>query len=252
MQLIFSTWMQVKDYLNRSKGCIIPIGSTEQHGPIGPIGTDAICAEVMAKELGSAVDALVAPTINVGMSVHHLAFPGSMTLRPLLLVQLIQEYILSLAGMGLERFFIVNGHGGNEASINAAIWEVYARAPEMRMEHACRIKIMFVSWWNVERASKLKQELFGDKDGSHATPAEISVAMYAHPEYSWQAAELPPAVDPLIPGRRLGSGTADFQRDWPEGHINSDPTLARPEHGKRLVKACVEGMSEMYGSFLSA
>lgn len=47
--LHLSTWPEVEAYLNTSKGMIIPIGSTEQHGPMGLIGTDALCAEAIAK-----------------------------------------------------------------------------------------------------------------------------------------------------------------------------------------------------------
>jgi hypothetical protein len=81
MQLALCTWQEVEAYLKRSTGIIIPIGSTEQHGPNGLIGTDAICAEVFAREVGKQADAMVAPTISVGMAQHHLAFPGSMTPR---------------------------------------------------------------------------------------------------------------------------------------------------------------------------
>ena len=67
----------------RSQSIIIPIGSTEQHGPNGLIGTDALCAEAVAKGVGEKAEALVAPTISVGMAQHHLGFPGSMTLDAL-------------------------------------------------------------------------------------------------------------------------------------------------------------------------
>ena len=82
MQLHLSTWAEVESYLKASKGIIMPIGSTEQHGPNGLVGTDAICAEVIAKGVGDATGALVGPTIPVGMAVHHMDFPGSMTLKP--------------------------------------------------------------------------------------------------------------------------------------------------------------------------
>lgn len=252
MQLSLSTWVQVQAYLKKNRGCILPIGSTEQHGPTGPIGTDAICAEVIAKELGDAVGALVIPTINVGMSVHHLAFPGSMTLRPSLLQELIVEYVFNLAAMGLDRFFIVNGHGGNEASINAATWEIFAKAPQMQqLKNADKIDITFVSWWNLESANKLRDELFGKKEGGHATPAEISIAMYAHPECNWRAKTIP-NVRPSQPGRKLGRGTINFQKGAPDGRCASDPTLADPRHGRRLVKACVKDMSAMYRKFVNA
>jgi len=86
MQLHLQTWPDVERYLARSQSIIIPIGSTEQHGPNGLIGTDALCAEAVAKGVGEKTESLVAPTISVGMAQHHLAFPGSMTLTPSTLI----------------------------------------------------------------------------------------------------------------------------------------------------------------------
>ena len=93
MKLHLSTWPEVEAYLLRSQGIIFPIGSTEQHGPTGLIGTDAICAETIATGVGEQTGSLVAPTINVGMALHHTAFPGSISLRPSTLIALIQDSV---------------------------------------------------------------------------------------------------------------------------------------------------------------
>ena len=82
MELHTSTWQEVEAYLEGSSGIIVPIGSTEQHGPTGLIGTDAITAEVISLRIGELTGALVGPTISIGMAEHHMAFPGSMTMRP--------------------------------------------------------------------------------------------------------------------------------------------------------------------------
>ncbi|MFI4988795.1 MAG: creatininase family protein, partial [Alphaproteobacteria bacterium] len=71
MELHLQTWREVERYLEKSKGIIVPIGSTEQHGLNGLIGTDAICAEVIGRRAGEQASALVGPTINVGMAQHH-------------------------------------------------------------------------------------------------------------------------------------------------------------------------------------
>ncbi len=127
MLLHHAAWPEVEAYLTRSNGILMPIGSTEQHGPNGLVGTDALCAEIFAKAVGEAAEALVGPTISVGMAVHHMNFPGSMTLRPSTLIQVIQDYVLSLARHGFRRFFFLNGHGGNIATVQAAFYEDLCR-----------------------------------------------------------------------------------------------------------------------------
>src|SRR5262245_51992929 len=79
MQLHLSTWPEVEAYLARSRGIVIPIGSTEQHGPNGLLGTDALCPEIIAREAGERAagdpaELLIGPTFNVGIAQHHLGF----------------------------------------------------------------------------------------------------------------------------------------------------------------------------------
>src|SRR5947199_6169630 len=105
MQLQLQTWVEVEAYLESSRGVILPIGSTEQHGPTGLIGTDAICAEVIARGVGETTGALVAPTIAVGMAQHHLGFAGSMTLRPSTLIAVLKDMVDSLARHGCDKFY---------------------------------------------------------------------------------------------------------------------------------------------------
>jgi hypothetical protein len=105
MRMQLCTWPEVEAYLKRSTGIIMPLGSTEQHGPNGFIGTDALCPELLAGAMAETLDVMIAPTINVGMAQHHLGFPGSMALRPTTLIAVVRDMVKSLALHGFDRFF---------------------------------------------------------------------------------------------------------------------------------------------------
>ena len=246
MQLHLSTWADVEAYLTTSKGIILPIGSTEQHGPNGLIGTDAICAEVIARGVGDATGAMVGPTIPVGMAVHHMEFPGSMTLRPSTLLAVLHDCVSSLAEHGFQRFFFVNGHGGNIATMRAAFSEIYAEQRARKGRDAPDLRCALVNWWENADIARLSKELFNGKEGSHATPSEVSVTQYAYPE-SIKAAAMEPETAPA--GGFYDA--RDFRRRYPDGRIGSAPGLARPEHGRRLVEAAVAAIARQYAAFLA-
>jgi creatinine amidohydrolase len=68
MLLALSTWPEIEAYLSRSRTVVIPIGSNEQHGPTGLLGTDWLCPEIIAHRAHDTGDLLIAPTFAVGMA----------------------------------------------------------------------------------------------------------------------------------------------------------------------------------------
>ncbi|MBV8088059.1 MAG: creatininase family protein [Alphaproteobacteria bacterium] len=247
MQLQLQTWMEVEAYLRSSHGIILPIGSTEQHGPTGLIGTDAICAEIIAKGVGEAVGALVAPTIAIGMAQHHLGFAGSMTLRPRTLIALLRDLVDSLARHGFDRFYFVNGHGGNIATVTAAFSEIYAERSLSATGNAPSIKCRLRNWWQNEAVRQLSKELYGDAEGAHATPSEVAVTQFAYPD-AIKSAQLDP---PVAPWGEFADA-ADYRRNFPDGRIGSNPGLASPEAGRRLYEAAVGALTRDYLDWLAA
>jgi creatinine amidohydrolase len=243
MQLALSTWQEVEEYLRGSVGVIVPIGSVEQHGPNGLIGTDHLCAEVVAKGVGDAIGCAVAPTLAYGMSQHHLAFAGSVTLRPSTLMLVVRDVVRSLAVHGFRRFFFINGHGGNVASVTAAFDEIYASVSlgDGGVPLRCRM-----AFWTGPRCKALTDELYPGVNGNHATASEVSLAQYYQPQHI-KHAQMSPKVAPSAPQFFEG---ADYRARYPDGRIGSDPSLSSPEHGKRLYDAAVLDMIDAYKTFL--
>jgi creatinine amidohydrolase len=245
--LHLSTWTEVEAYLERSQGIILPIGSTEQHGPTGLIGTDAICAAAIARSVGETTQTLVAPTINVGMALHHTAFPGSISLRPSTLILVIQDTITSLAKAGFTRFFFINGHGGNVATLKAAFAETYAVLADLNLPKAEQVCCQVSNWYMCGSVYKLAKELYGNQEGSHATPSEVALTQYLYPD-AIKHAELSPDVSH---DHRI-YGAADFRRRYPDGRMGSNPALATPDHGKQFYELAVKELSNSYLEFLAA
>ena len=243
MQLAVATWQEVEEYLRRSAGIILPIGSVEQHGPNGLIGTDHLCAEVVAKGVGDALGAAVAPTLAYGMSQHHLGFAGSVTLRPSTLMRMIRDIVQSLAVHGFRQFFFINGHGGNVATVTAAFDEIYAELSLGSGAAAVRCRMAF---WFGARCKAISDELYAGVDGSHATASEVSLAQYYQPQHVKQA-QMSPKVAPRAP---QFYDAADYRRRFADGRIGSDPSLSSPEAGKRLFDAAVLDMTNAYTTFL--
>lgn len=245
MLLHLRRWSEVDDCLKTSRGIVMPIGSTEQHGPNGLIGTDAICAETIAKGVGEAAGALVAPTIAVGMAQHHLAFAGSMTLRPTTLIAVIKDYVASLAKHGFQRFYFVNGHGGNIATVTTAFSEIYADSALAPAGNDGSIKCRLKNWWQAPGVGALSRELYGEAEGSHATPSEVSLTWFVHPE-----AERHLAMTPEIAPRGDFADADDYRRNFPDGRIGSNPNLASPAAGKRFHEVAVRELAADYKKWL--
>ena len=246
MDLHLSTWEEVEAYLARSRGIILPVGSTEQHGPNGLIGTDWICAQAISRGVGEKTGALVGPTINVGMAQHHLGFTGSMTLRPSTLIAVIHDYVTSLARHGFERFYFVNGHGGNIATVTAAFSEIYATRSLPAGANVQPVKCRLRNWWQNREVLHLAKELYGDAEGSHATPSEVAVTQFAYPDVIKSA-----LLDPPVAPWGEYTDAADYRRNFPDGRIGSNPGLATPEAGRRLYDAAVAALTKDYLSWVS-
>lgn len=238
MLLALSTWPEIEAQLTRSRAVVVPIGSNEQHGPTGLLGTDWLCPEIIAHAAEKvAPDLLVAPTFNIGTAQHHLAFPGTISLRPSTFMAAISDWVSSLTRHGFERLFFLNGHGGNVATIEATFSEIYAdwSFAEERAPFMLKLK----NWWDLDGVDALAREQFPVGHGSHATPSEIAVTQAAYPDrIKTAAAPLEPRIAPNGPIR----DALDYRARFPDGRIGSDPLLATPEKGQALIDRAVASL----------
>ncbi|WP_323675274.1 creatininase family protein [Halorubellus sp. PRR65] len=117
MDLADATWTDVREAAPTVG--VVPVGSTEQHGPHAPLGTDAIAAEAVAEAGVEAYErehdapVALAPTIPVGVAEEHRAFAGTLWVSPDTFRAYVRETAESLASHGVDAVVVVNGHGGN-------------------------------------------------------------------------------------------------------------------------------------------
>src|SRR5713101_6844397 len=164
------TWPEVDARISAGVDAVlIPIGTTEQHGPHMPLDTDCVIARALcarAAEAGAAegVELLVAPTLNVTLSWYHMQFPGSMRLSTTTFLQVFREVCDSLVHHGFENLVAVNGHGGNIAALTVAVNHYFETTGR---------RVFLVQWWDL--AADVLAEIEGPM--IHAEEAETSLAI---------------------------------------------------------------------------
>lgn len=167
-------WEDIKDYLSEKTTIILPIGSVEQHGKHLPLGTDSILSQDIALDLAKETDTLIASPIWYGWAPHHMAYPGTVTLRPETLTQLVEDVLNSLIYHGFKKIIIVNGHReANLPPLKIALSRVRNRTGAF-------IGIADPFYINAVAG----KELSDVKPGGigHAEELETSVMYHRHPE----------------------------------------------------------------------
>jgi creatinine amidohydrolase/Fe(II)-dependent formamide hydrolase-like protein len=241
MLIHLSTWPEIDARLQQSRTIVVPIGSNEQHGPTGLLGTDWLCPEIIALEAETRDDTLVvAPTFNIGMAQHHLAFAGTISLRPSTFMAAITDWVASLTRHGFDRIYFLNGHGGNVATIEATFSQIYAdwsfgQAGQEPARAPFVLKLR--NWWDLPGVNSLCNRLFPTGHGMHATPSEIAVTQAAYPDRI-KSADYSPRIAPNGPIR----DALDYRARFPDGRIGSDPAQASPEKGRTIIDTAVPAL----------
>ena len=116
LRLAHATWPEVKP----GATALVPLGSTEQHGPHLPFSTDTLIAVAVAERAAAKLGAVLAPALPYGASGEHQGFPGTVSIGMEALSVVIVELVRSLSTWA-GRVVLVNGHGGNVEALSAAV-----------------------------------------------------------------------------------------------------------------------------------
>ncbi len=155
---------------------VLPLGAIEQHGPHLPLSTDAVIAEEMAtralEKLPDDMPALLMPTLAVGKSNEHLAYPGTLTLSAKTLMDQWFEVAEGVHRAGLAKILFVNAHGGQPQ-----VMEIVAR--ELRVRHG--MLAVSSSWWQMGLPDGLVDPDEA-RHGIHGGTVETSIMLHLRPE----------------------------------------------------------------------
>jgi len=236
---------------------VFACGAVEQHGPHLPMFTDAEhgtrLAEEVARRLG---DALVAPTVRVGCSEHHMAFPGSLSIRPATLEAICTDYCTSLARHGFRRIAIIPSHGGNFKPLEAMLPRLRqaaahtaqaAPAQSNTQGPGCHVAaytdlVAFMKVWQ-NAVAALGAPV--DRVGGHADIAESSIMLALHPMlvHEDRAEEgFRPAIDDAVIARIIRDG---FRSVTPNG-ILGDARGMSAEIGDRCISGAADHLADFF------
>jgi creatinine amidohydrolase len=164
---------EVEEALKTRRTVIVPVGSTEQHGPHGPLLTDALIPTEVARRIADEVGALVAPTINYSLSYPHTGFTGLVQIRIPTFMALIEDLCASLATVGFRRIVFLNGHYDNTYAIAYACASAAPRMPE-------GVRAFPINHWDGLLPEETS-EFWDLTTGLHANLAETSAVMAIDP-----------------------------------------------------------------------
>jgi creatinine amidohydrolase len=231
-------WPDLEEYFQQESLALVPVGSTEQHGPHLPEATDAIIAEGFAREAARRTGFLCTPTISIGVSPHHRQFYGTMWADAPAFRTYVESLTRNLTEHGIDRVIYVNAHGGNIEHLR----EVGRRLRDDRALYA-------IEWmWDESIRERIEEQF--ESPGPHGGPKETSLIWHLEPELV-HADRLEQARDGGLTNleesdiRVHGARTFYDSIDNTENGVLGDQTDASPEVGAELFEAACEHLVEL-------
>lgn len=165
-------WQEFAELVpGRIETVLVPTGTLEAHG-VAPNGSDNLAPEAMARALASRLNAIVAPTLNYGVTGDLDAFPGTFRIGEEAYEAFMEDLLSGLAGNGFRNIIVLNGHGGPQTAILNRV------AGKVGREH--RVRTLVTNWWTL--TSDITFDVFGE-DGGHAGNNETAYMQAVTPDH---------------------------------------------------------------------
>ena len=233
------TWPEVKEEIAGGRDTVVvAFGAVEQHGHHLPLGTDAYFGDELSRALADRLDAFRAPTVRVGCSRHHLAFPGTMSIEEPTFRAVVGDIVRGWSGHGFRRIVLLPTHGGNFAPLGAALDE---------LDPPAGVNVIGISDLGllVQATLGLGAELgvSAEEGGIHGGQWETSMMLTLWPELVKMDRADPGYVGDLETG--IQKFLADGVDSISENGVVGDPRRANAEHGRLYIERLIDLAAEL-------
>ena len=234
------SWRQVEQAIKRGAAAFFPMGSNEEHGPHAPMG-DYMAAEEIARRVASQTGDLVFPALPFSYSEYFRHFPGTITLSTQLLYQFVGEVVECLRGSGFRHIVLFNGHKGNEATLLHLVRDI-------RRDKGILVPVVSPLGFGLTPA--VSKEIYGDYKIGHGGEPMGSLMGYLFPDTvdldraeDWAVKDFhglrPSGLNGVVFEGVEGPMAVCMEEITPPSGSLSDPRMASPERGKRIVDESV-------------
>jgi creatinine amidohydrolase len=238
------SWPETDSAAKNKRVALIPVGSTEQHGPHLPTKTDVFIAERICIEVAMKKRSIsfVMPVVSYGYNEHHLDFPATIHINHETLIRFVIDVGKSLAHHGFEKIILVNGHGSNMAPM-----EIAARRITLESKRSLCASLDYLA---------IAPGVFDLLEGedAHAGEIETSLMLYLDPENvsmdkayrDWGFEKSRFVNYGVVPGeKKFGTAGGNVQfMDWwsrmSKTGTMGDPTKSSKDKGKKIFDSCVD------------
>jgi creatinine amidohydrolase len=243
MKLAELHWPDVKKLDRQKTVVIVPVGSMEQHGPHLPFQVDVFVSSRLAEDLEQTIpEILLLPALWAGVSAHHMDFPGSITLRAQVFIEVLRDVCASLHHHGFRRIVLLNGHGGNRASLEVLGQQLFAELG---------LTVNTLAYWDLVPDLVKSLKAAPSSGMGHSGELETSLMLYLAPHLV-NPAEVPRGAlgieehGPLTGIKRYAS----MKEHSAEGVIGI-PSAASAETGAKLYRGCLDALGRAVRSLQS-